>query len=368
MFIVLKDYLIISNVDSMRFIDFRKTLIRFFILILALGVISGISIGLMFTGTTYYDYNDSDWDNFYYTPRYNESNWNLLLDSHSHTHFSDGSLTPRQNILWHISLGYEAIVITDHNTFTGAEEALEIARIEFNDTIKVLIGVEWTTARCHLDLILPPNATKENYSKLLDQRKGITYTPSDEEMQSIINNTHTLGGLVVVNHFLWSAEYLNNHPTRQQYLDWGVDYIEIINESAPDSTSVDFCLNNSLGVITGTDMHQPGPVYSWTTLNVSEFSEEAIFTELKERRTHYIYNGFSSPYEVEHKIDPIYITLYPLIKIGEMFDEMYRREIYRVQFIVFLLYVIGGFIFTELIRLMFRLLKWRFKKRKKLKT
>ncbi|MCK4973335.1 MAG: hypothetical protein KAS52_08430, partial [Candidatus Heimdallarchaeota archaeon] len=98
-----------------------------------------------------------------------------------------------------------------------------------------------------------------------------------------------------------------------------------------------------------------------------EFTEEAIFTELKEKRTYYIFNGFSSPYDVVHQIDPLYIALYPFIKIGEMFDEMYRREVYRVQFVVFLLYVFGGFTFSELIRLTYRLLKWRYKKRKKTK-
>ena len=351
----------------MSFVNLKKMLIRLFILILVLGIVSGISIGLLYTGTTYYDYTDSDWENFSYTPRYNESNWNLLLDGHSHTHFSDGSLTPRQNILWHLSLGYNAIIITDHNTFTGAEEAREIARTEFNDTIKVFIGVEWTTARCHLDLILPPSVQKENYSKLLDAKKGIAYAPTDEEMQNIISETHNLGGIVVVNHFLWSEKFLNDHPSRQQYYEWGADYIEVINENAPDSTSIEFCQDNGLGIITGTDMHQPGPVYSWTTINVTEFTEEAIFTELKEKRTYYIFNGFSSPYDVVHQIDPLYIALYPFIKIGEMFDEMYRREVYRVQFVVFLLYVFGGFTFSELIRMTYRLLKWRYKKRKKIK-
>lgn len=351
----------------MRFDNVKKILVRFSILILVLGIVSGISIGLLFTGTTYYNYTDTDWENFSYTPRYNESNWNILLDGHSHTQFSDGSLTPRQNILWHHSLGYNAIVITDHNTFAGAEEAREIARTELNDTIKVLIGVEWTTARCHLDLIIPPSIQKENYSKLLDAKKGIAYSPTDEEMQNIISETHNLGGLVVVNHFLWSEEFLIDHPSRQQYHDWGADYIEVINENAPDSTSIEFCKNSGLGIITGTDMHQPGPVYSWTTINVTEFTEEAIFSELMERDTYYIFNGFSSPYDVDHQIDPFYILLYPLIKIGEMYDEMYRRELYRVQFMVFLLYVFGGFTFSELIRLMFRLLKWRYKKRKKMK-
>ena len=113
--------------------------------------------------------------------------------------------------------------------------------------------------------------------------------------------------------------------------------------------------------------HQPDSVYSWTTINVTDFSEEAIFSELEERHTYYIFNGFSSPYEVDHQIDSLYIILYPFIKIGEMYDEMYRREIYRVQFLVFLLYVFGGFAFSEIIRLAYRSKKWSFKKSRKLK-
>ncbi|MHA1305560.1 MAG: hypothetical protein ACTSPI_17810, partial [Candidatus Heimdallarchaeaceae archaeon] len=78
--------------------------------------------------------------------------------------------------------------------------------------------------------------------------------------------------------------------------------------------------------ITGTDMHEAEAVYAWTTLNVSEFSEEAIFQELKAKRTGYIYDGSASPYDVKHKFNPNYAILFPFIKMAEIFRDVYSSE------------------------------------------
>ncbi|MHA1401784.1 MAG: PHP domain-containing protein, partial [Candidatus Heimdallarchaeaceae archaeon] len=126
----------------------------------------------------------------------------MLLDGHSHTYYSDGYLSPKQNLLWHISMGFNAIVLTDHNTFDGVEEIRRIAREEFNDTIKVLRGFEWTTDRCHLNVILPPEVEPEEYESLVTF-KSYSYTPTDAEIKQLIDQAHNIGALVVVNHILW---------------------------------------------------------------------------------------------------------------------------------------------------------------------
>ena len=308
----------------------------------------GVSIPLMVGGPAEYRFYDDDWDDFSYVPEYNTSRWNVLFDGHSHTKYSDGHLTPRQNLLWHMAMGFNAIALTDHNNFDGIEEIRQIARTEFNESIKVLAGVEWTTDRCHINLIFPPNTSLAESDAIIPSR-SYTYTPTDLEIQNFIQSTHDLGGVVTVNHIPWSMDYTTNHPTRQQLFDRGIDYVEIVNGNTYDNESYYFCLDNGLGMITGTDMHAPEEVYCWTTLNATDFTEEAIFEELKARRTGFIFTGIPSPYPIEHQINPSYIALYPLIKIGDLFENMYASGMLGALLATLFGYIYGLFIVVEVL-------------------
>lgn len=326
-----------------------KLLVNFLIFTLVIWSLIGVSIPLIINPVAHYKYTDSDWEGFSYVPEYNQTEWNILLDPHSHTYYSDGDLSPRQNILWHISMGFNAMVLTDHNTFEGVEETREIARTEFNDTIKVFVGMEWTTDRLHMNIILPPDITAEEYEPLVTFN-SYAYTPTDQEIQQIISSTHDLGGVIIVNHIPWSQDYCTNHPTSQQLADWGIDFIEVINEEVFDNESYYFCLDNGLGMLAGTDMHIPEPVYAWTTLNVTEFTEEAIFTQLKTRQTGMIFDGIASPYPIEHEVNPGYIALLPLIKFGGIFRDMYSSGMLGTQLGILFAYFYGIFFLIEGIR------------------
>ncbi|RLI64167.1 MAG: hypothetical protein DRO88_08030 [Promethearchaeia archaeon] len=254
-----------------------------------------------------------------YHPKYNQTQWNVVLDGHSHTRYSHGSLTPEQNLLWHLSMGFNAMVLTDHNTFKGIEEIRNLARTQFNDSIKVLIGTEWTTRRIHMNLILPPNAT--NYEHLTPPGWSVT----DTEIQAIIHDTHELGGLVVVNHYPWSETHCKNQPSRAELLAWGVDYLEVINEDVYDEISMEFAIENDLGQITGTDMHQPGEVFGATLLNVTKFTEEEIFHQLQKQATGIFFNSSGSGYPIEHQtVKTFWSTFFaPFIALGEVTTPLF---------------------------------------------
>ena len=341
----------------------KKLGFRFLVFNLVLWTIMGGSINLAFDSPGEYKYSDTDWDDFSYSPNYNKTEWNILFDSHSHTYFSDGDLSPRQNLLWHISLGFNAMALTDHNTFEGIDEIRQIARTEFNDTIKVLIGIEWTTDRCHLNFILPPDTLEEDYNQLISF-SSYTYTPTDQEIQDIIDDVHSLGGIVIVNHYIWSEDYCRDQPSRESFRDWGVDYFETINEGYYDNETYYFNLNNGLGQIAGTDMHEAEPVYAYTTMNVTTFTEQAIFDELKAKRTGLLYDGIPSPYDVEHEVSLAYIMLYPFIKLGEMFEGMYSSGSFGPMLAVFFSYAYGGFILFEILRFVLPWSKQKFFNRK----
>jgi len=74
----------------------------------------------------YYSYQNGDWEYQVWPERYNGTQGNILFDAHSHTTHSDGKLTVEQNIQWHLSNGFNACAISDHNTWDHVAEAKQI--------------------------------------------------------------------------------------------------------------------------------------------------------------------------------------------------------------------------------------------------
>jgi PHP domain len=120
--------------------------------------------------------------------------YNVLLETHTHTYFSDGSMSPEQVVEWALAYGYTAVVVTDHNTIRGGLRAKKYALDKgYNETILVIPGVEYTCCRVHMNLI------------------GINETiqpsvawPTDMEIENAIKRTHELGGIALLNHWAWS--------------------------------------------------------------------------------------------------------------------------------------------------------------------
>ena len=64
-----------------------------------------------------------------------------MLDLHSHTTFSDGTLTPAELVTAAIAAGVKALAITDHDTLAGWDEAINAA----GDALEIVPGVELST-------------------------------------------------------------------------------------------------------------------------------------------------------------------------------------------------------------------------------
>src|SRR6202035_2081600 len=66
----------------------------------------------------------------------------FMIDLHTHTNASDGTLSPPQLVSAAAQMGLEALAITDHDTFSGYEEAVPYAaRIG----IDLVCGIELST-------------------------------------------------------------------------------------------------------------------------------------------------------------------------------------------------------------------------------
>lgn len=237
---------------------------------------------------TYFEDQDFDYGPYKIAiPPYNRTfTYNILLNGHSHTNkngktnHDDGSLSAEENIKWHIAHGFNATIITGHNTLDSALAARDIAREKYNDTIKVILGMEWTSCRLHMNLI----GISEPVRLIPD--------PTDADIKQIIDDTHKQGGLVVVNHRPWSLNALNKVPSREDFYKWGADYMEVASGDYFDLQTLFFVQDHDLGQITGVDMHSPSPVWSYTVLNAEEFTEEAIWAEIKAKRTSFIYDAY----------------------------------------------------------------------------
>ncbi|MCK5159608.1 MAG: hypothetical protein KAR08_10650, partial [Candidatus Heimdallarchaeota archaeon] len=97
---------------------FKPILIRFSILMSVSLVLIISSVLIAYFPPSKVDY-DNESFNFRLNPTYNETQFNIVFDQHSHTKYSDGVLTVEQNILWHLAHGFNAMALTDHNTMKG---------------------------------------------------------------------------------------------------------------------------------------------------------------------------------------------------------------------------------------------------------
>lgn len=69
-----------------------------------------------------------------------------MIDLHSHTKQSDGTLSP-QELIWEArSAGVDILAITDHDTFAGYDQALEPAR---KANLELICGIELSTKLGH---------------------------------------------------------------------------------------------------------------------------------------------------------------------------------------------------------------------------
>jgi hypothetical protein len=67
-----------------------------------------------------------------------------VIDLHTHTDQSDGTLSPAELVRRAVEVGLEAIGITDHDTFAGYDVCVSVARAY---SLEVICGIELSTRR-----------------------------------------------------------------------------------------------------------------------------------------------------------------------------------------------------------------------------
>ncbi|OLY81898.1 PHP domain-containing protein [Smittium mucronatum] len=121
-----------------------------YVVVAACFILAFISLNSKLSFETY-DYSKAEF-NWKYDPRskglvpYDNKldDYNILLDAHSHTTSSDGRLSPKQLVDLAISNGYNAIIVSDHNTISGGLKAEKYAKEAHPNDIIVIPAMEYS--------------------------------------------------------------------------------------------------------------------------------------------------------------------------------------------------------------------------------
>ncbi|KAI9500939.1 Polymerase/histidinol phosphatase-like protein [Coemansia spiralis] len=280
------------------------------------------------------------------------TDYNILLDAHLHTTYSDGVLSPKQVVEYAMANGFNAIIVTDHQTVSGSIAAREYAEENYSDKITVITGMEYTCCRIHM-----------NFIGINESVPVSPPSPSDDELRSVIDKVHSMGGLVIVNHIPWSnatlmpwdEPRLPDNPSREQLLDWGVDGFEVVNQNTFDLRSYQFVQQHSdkLIALTGSDMHYPGSSYAWTTINATNHTAEAIMDEIRNRRTSFLLDASGTRPVQDPPYKNAYFKYAPWGLVGDYFygyADRYRGQ-YSFQ---------GTFCQNQIVDVHHRMIGWFF--------
>ncbi|KAF8944412.1 hypothetical protein BGZ47_004244 [Haplosporangium gracile] len=278
--------------------------------------------------------------------------YDVLLDGHSHSIYSDGRMSPETLLKWHIANGFNAVIVSDHNTINGGLAALEVAESEeYAGKITVIPAMELSTCRLHMNLI--------GINETIDV--AIKKWPTDDELRQTIARTHELGGLAIINHIPWSntTEYgyelprMQNHPSREQLVEMGIDGFEIANSGTLDTISLKFIQDHNLLLITGTDVHYPDSnAFSWTILNTNgNRTIDNIMTQLKARRTSFLFDPTGTQPLAYPPENPLYYKTAPPTLLGQYFQMFWIDQTGMYSFSP-----TGGFCHQEYITIQWKLI------------
>ena len=212
-------------------------------------------------------------------------NW-YRVELHTHTIASDGIMEPDELIRRSKARGYDAIVITDHNTTTSCQSAMNIGKKE---GLLVIPGIEWTTFWGHIVI----TGGKSN----VDWR-SVNLENIDDKLAQV----KKAGDLVTIAHpkrlgtpfcsecrFLYKiADYKNVDA----YEVWSHYDPHIREESIKAKKEWSEIVNKGFKVtpVYGYDWHTPdedGPAFAYTYVGMDgELNQENLMQAIKDGHTY----------------------------------------------------------------------------------
>ncbi len=196
----------------------------------------------------------------------------MIIDMHVHT--AEGSLDSNISIFDTVnklkSLGYNGLLVTDHNSYKGYNAWVASGR---NDFI-VLRGIEYDTMDCGHVIIVLPSGCDTNIFKY----RGMS-------LRGVIVLVHKLGGVVGQAHPFGYGKLSISDAGKD--LIGKLDFIECFNacvSKEANNRARDLCLlYNQLG-LAGTDSHRLNAVgLGRTIFNRNILTEDDLILAIKQR-------------------------------------------------------------------------------------
>ena len=189
----------------------------------------------------------------------------FLFDFHVHTRVADGFLTPAARVDYYIQHGIAGAAFSEQNSIEASIQAQKYVEKNQLDFIVIMAG-EYFGPGIHLNYY----GVNETIVSLEYQRPG---GPLALNVSDMIQYVHSKSGWVFVNH------YDSNATAPFSYIKlkaWGVDGFQIINYAKVYPEARDFCLNNNLTCIAGSDIHTNEELHTFVKLQLDDPTNKTI--------------------------------------------------------------------------------------------
>lgn len=214
--------------------------------------------------------------------RITRTNDEFLFDFHVHTTMSDGYLSPEERVRWYLDQGISGAAFSDHDNLRGSIIAKKYVEVNHLNFI-VITAEEWTDHENDIHM----NIFGLNETIVPLESKGLG-APKVMNAEDTIKYVKKHGGYITVNHYNYETNPNGGYGipyTLEQLRDWGVDGFEIVNGGGlQDGRIRDFCLNESLICMGGSDIHTNYELDTVIKLRLDDpniFTVDNIFKNLK---------------------------------------------------------------------------------------
>lgn len=192
---------------------------------------------------------------------------------HTHTTRSDGACPPQQVIDDYAARGYDFLMLSDHDIYTSAED---LTKLDSKGMV-----------------LIPGNEVSRGGPHLLHIGEGGFVEPNPQR-QAVISEIVQRGGLAVVNHPNWHADF--NHCTIAQMREWvGYMGMEIFNgviqrlpgsPYATDKWDQLLSAGRRIWGFANDDSHHPARdvALGWNMVYARQRSAEGVIDALREGR------------------------------------------------------------------------------------
>ncbi len=263
-----------------------------------------------------------------------------LIDFHTHTYYSDGSLTPAERVESYIQQGISGAAFTDHDNMRGALEAKQYVE-QNHRPFMVIIGQEYTDM--DIDIHLNIYGTTEQYAPLA-QLSPLYPDVHFLNVSDCIIAAKAAGGFVTVNHYSGSP---GKPYTYADLAAWGVDGFEIVNGARDFPAAITaYCIANNLACIGGTDEHMTKDINTFVKINLTDPSDVSVIFATLKLNTHQVVRVeyTTNPLSIEEPsrgINPVmpFVNYFLNLDAGQYASWFAWSSIMYVVFLIFTIMV-----------------------------